>query len=47
MNVFVLGGNGATGYQVVKQLLKNSINIFSFAPNLFIVTCFDYNKIQA
>jgi uncharacterized protein YbjT (DUF2867 family) len=27
MNVLVLGGNGATGYQVVKQLLKNSVNV--------------------
>jgi putative NADH-flavin reductase len=27
MNVLVLGGNGATGYQVVKQLLNNSVNV--------------------
>jgi putative NADH-flavin reductase len=27
MNVLVLGGNGATGYQVVKQLLENRVNV--------------------
>jgi putative NADH-flavin reductase len=27
MKVLVLGGNGATGYQVVKQLLKNNVNV--------------------
>ncbi len=33
MNVLVLGGNGATGFQVVKQLLENSVNVKTIVRN--------------
>lgn len=33
MDVLVLGGNGATGYQVVKQLLKNSVYVKTIVRN--------------
>lgn len=33
MNVLVLGGNGATGYHVVKQLLKNNVNVKTIVRN--------------
>lgn len=33
MNVLVLGGNGATGYQVIKQLLKNNVNVKTIVRN--------------
>lgn len=33
MNVLVLGGNGATGYHVVKQLLNNSVNVKTIVRN--------------
>ena len=33
MKVLVLGGNGATGYHVVKQLLENNVNVKTIIRN--------------
>ena len=33
MKVLVLGGNGATGYHVVKQLLENNVDVKTIVRN--------------